>query len=123
MNCVYLWRIVVSLHSESLLHGMIVFKPSDIGLGHTKDLAFDFTAVDANQRNLIWWLDELRVLGHDHDNRLAHFAVIILSKALVSAHISGAECIDLEPNNTIASINASVLFAQLDVFAFELERN
>ena len=44
----YLWRIVVSLYSESLFQRMVVLEPSHIGLGYTKDLALNFATIDAN---------------------------------------------------------------------------
>ena len=49
--------------------------------------------------------------------------VVVLSKALVGADIGGAEGVDLQADDAVAAVGASVLVANLDVLALELERH
>ena len=64
-----------------------------------------------------------RVLGHDGDDGLVHFSVVVLGEALVGADIGGGEAVDLELDDAVAAVGAGELLSDLNVLALVLERH
>ena len=58
-----------------------------------------------------------RILSHESNDRLVHLAVVVLGEALVGADVSGSEPVDLELDDAVAAVGASVLLTNLDVLA------